>query len=459
MALCFQLATTVVVTVALCTQCLASGWKAGTASAVITPRQPMPMAGYASRGAKHATGQLTDLYAKALVLEDAEGRRAVLVTLDLIGMERYLGSDIAEMLQREHGLKRSEIALCCSHTHTGPVVATNLRPMHYLLLDDADRKLVDEYAGFLKVRIREVVADAMQSLSPAEVASGEGTATFAVNRRENRADDVPKLRAAGKLKGPFDHAVPVLAVRTNGKLTAVVFGYACHCTVLSTFDWSGDYAGFAQLELEEKHPGCVALFWAGCGGDQNPLPRRKVEHAKQYGRDLAAAVDDVLKSDMHAVSPGLGTSHAEIPLEFGEMPSRGAVAADAESSNKYVAARAKAILAQLDAGETLPTTYPYPVTLWNLGNRVRWFFLGGEVVVDYAIRIEAELSDDTRADHQVWVAAYAQDVMAYIPSRRVLTEGGYEGGGAMVYYGHPTVWSPNAEEQIMAEVHRQASIE
>jgi hypothetical protein len=46
--------------------------------------------------------------------------------------------------------------------------------------------------------------------------------------------------------------------------------------------------------------------------------------------------------------------------------------------------------------------------------------------------------------------------MAYIPSRRVLAEGGYEGGGAMVYYGLPTVWSPDVEELIVREARRQA---
>ena len=45
--------------------------------------------------------------------------------------------------------------------------------------------------------------------------------------------------------------------------------------------------------------------------------------------------------------------------------------------------------------------------------------------------------------------------MAYIPSRRVLTEGGYEGGGAMVYYGLPTVWSEHVEDQIIAEINQQ----
>ena len=114
---------------------------------------------------------------------------------------------------------------------------------------------------------------------------------------------MPEQRDAGRLVGPVDHDVPVLAVRDqNGKLTAVTFGYACHSTVLSSYQWSGDYPGFAQIALEEKHPDCLALFWAGCGADQNPLPRRTVEKAKEYGARLAAAVEDVLTAPMTNVS-------------------------------------------------------------------------------------------------------------------------------------------------------------
>lgn len=431
----------------------ADGWEAGVAQVVITPPRPMPMAGYASRGAKHAEGTLTDLYAKALVLRDPTGRRAVLVTLDLVGLERQLSTDICAALMAEFGFARSEIVLACSHTHTGPVVAKNLRPMHYLLFDEADRELVDAYARFLQLQIHAVVTGALASLAPAELSWGEGTATFAVNRRNNPAADVPALRAAGELQGPFDHSVPVLAVRSAGALRGVVFGYACHCTVLDSFEWSGDYAGFAQVDIEASHPGCIAMFWAGCGGDQNPLPRRTVELAREYGSALAAGVTSALQGELQSVSGGLTTTYGEIPLAFGELPTREGLVADSGSTNMYLAARAQSLLAQLDAGEPLPTTYPYPVTQWRLGDGVQWWFLGGEVVVDYALRIKAEFAPtDGRT---TWVAAYSQDVMAYIPSRRVLLEGGYEGASAMVYYGRPTVWSEQVEEQILAEVHRQ----
>jgi len=70
------------------------------------------------------------------------------------------------------------------------------------------------------------------------------------------------------------------------------------------------------------------------------------------------------------------------------------------------------------------------------------------VVVDYALRLKKELG-------AVWVAGYSNDVMAYIPSLKVLKEGGYEGGGAMVYYGLPAVWAPRVEEMIVDAVHAQ----
>jgi len=433
-----------------------AGWRVGAAVEVITPPQPMPMAGYASRGARHAEGTLTELYAKALALEDGRGERAVLVTLDLVGIERELSRAICARLESRHGLKRRQILLSASHTHTGPVVAKNLRPMHFELFDAADRQLVNDYAALLEERVDMAVGRALEALAPAEVVWGSGTAGFAVNRRNNPEAEVHQRRSAGTLAGPSDHAVPVLAVRRDGRLVAAAFGYACHCTVLGTMEWSGDYAGFAMQTVEAAHPGATALFWAGCGGDQNPLPRRTVELARQYGDELAASVNAVLAGELRPVADRLQTSYREIPLAFGELPTREALVQQSESKNLYEASRARQLLARLAAGEPLPATYPYPLTLWRLGDEVRWHALGGEVVVDYALRLKAETGDAALGNRNVWVAAYSQDVMAYIPSRRVLLEGGYEGVGAMVYYGQPTAWSEQVEEQIVEAAHEQA---
>jgi len=426
----------------------AEGWKAGAGKVNITPHKPMWMSGYSSRRSP-AQGKLTDLWAKALVLEDPAGHRVVLVSLDLVGIGRQTSLDVRRRLHEKFGIEKRQVALFASHTHTGPVVGRNLGAMYFL--DDAQWKRIDEYEARLKQDVVTAVDAALKTLAPAELAWGLGQATFAVNRRNNREANVPELREKGLLKGPVDHDVPVLKVTQAGKLSAVVFGYACHGTTLSLMQWSGDYPGFAQIEVEKAHPGAVALFWAGCGADQNPLPRRTVELAQQYGSRLAKAVDEVLNAKMQAITAGLGTAYDEIDLAFAELPTPDQIEKDTKSSNRYQASRAKLLLERIKRDGKLSPTYPYPVQTWRLGKKLTFVTLGGEVVVDYSLRLKRELGRDT-----TWVAGYTNDVMAYIPSLRVLKEGGYEGGGAMVYYGQPTAWAPEVEENIVETVVKQA---
>ena len=85
---------------------------------------------------------------------------------------------------------------------------------------------------------------------------------------------------------------------------------------------------------------------------------------------------------------------------------------------------------------------------WRLGKDLTVVLLGGEVVVDYALRLKKELGPG------LWPMGYANDVMAYIPSLRVLKEGGYEGETSMIPYGQPTRWSEQVEAQIIESVGR-----
>jgi hypothetical protein len=424
-------------------------WKAGAAKVVITPERPMWMSGYAAR-TKPARGKLQDLWAKALALEDPTGRRAVLVTMDLVGIDRPLSVAVCQELQKKYRLPREAVMLSVSHTHCGPVVGGNLGPMYEL--NEEQSRLVDDYAESLQKKLVDVVGQALRHLSAVQLAWGVGQVTFAVNRRNNKESDVPALRAAGRLKGPVDHDLPVLTVRDlNGRLIALACGYACHATTLDFYLWSGDYPGFAQIELEKTHPGAVALFWAGCGGDQNPIPRRSVPLAEDYGRQLAEGVERVISAPVKPIQGSIACAYAEIDLPFGQLPTREQLAQDSLSRNRYVAARAKHLLKQTQNGRSLPTTYPYPVQVWRLGPDLTWVALGGEVVVDYSRRLKNELGLG-----RTWVAGYTNDVMAYIPSVRVLKEGGYEGGVAMVYYGLPAPWSPRVEELIVVAVHEVA---
>jgi neutral ceramidase len=421
--------------------CLGASWRAGTARVAITPKESVWMAGYGARD-KPSEGALHDLWAKALAFEDPAGRKTLLVTLDICGIDRALSRRIRDAYRTEHGLEESQVVLACSHTHCGPVVGENLLTMYRL--DDVQSEKVKRYTAFFEQSVRGLAAEALKNLKPVRVSWETGRCDFAVNRRNNKEDQVPALRSNLALAGPVDHDAPVLRISgEDGSVLAVVFGYACHCTVLSFNQFCGDYAGFAQIALERKFPGAQAMFGAGCGADQNPLPRRTVELARKYGDELAGAVESVLRSPMRPVEGPGAAVYTEIPLRFGKLPDRAQVESDARSSNVYVASRAKKLLKTFDAEGSLATTYPYPIQARRLGD-LTWIFLGGEVVVDYSLRLRRNLG----ASH-TWVSGYCNDVMAYIPSLRVLKEGGYEGATAMIYYGLPTSWSEDVERQIV----------
>jgi hypothetical protein len=136
-----------------------------------------------------------------------------------------------------------------------------------------------------------------------------------------------------------------------------------------------------------------------------------------------------------------------IELPFAPLPTRAQWEAIAQT-NGYPASHARLNLARLDRGEKLPTQLPYLVQTWVFGDSLAMVFLPGEVVVDYSLRLKREY-DSSR----LWINAYANDVPCYIPSERVLKEGGYEGGGAMVFYDRPGPFAPGVEERIVTAVH------
>jgi neutral/alkaline ceramidase-like enzyme len=423
------------------------GWQAGVSRVDITPGEPIWLAGYASRD--HAfEGKLHPLWVKALALQDAQGKRAVLVTSDLLGFPKDMSDRIRDRLKSKLQLERAQIILNSSHTHSAPVIGKSLLGMYHLI-DEAGHEKIQRYSAKLEDQVVASVEEAFGALQPVQLASANGVTRFAVNRRNNTER---KIAATHDLNGPVDHAVPVIRVTgADGKPLAVVFGYACHCTTLSAYQVSGDYAGFAQVALEEALPGCNAMFFAGCGANQNPLPRRTVALATQYGKELAASVERVLAETMKPLEASMATAYQEKELLLQEPISRDKLESIVKTGSPYLRGCAQALLDELDAGRALRTSYPYPVVMWKLGAQAI-VALGGEVVVDYAIFIKNMLG------HDAFVMGYSNDFMSYIPSVVVLEEGGYEGDTSQMLFGMPSKWQPNIEERVLTAV-RELAVE
>jgi len=419
-------------------------WKAGVASVIITPKESMWMAGFASR-IHPSEGKLHELWAKALVFEDAEGKKGVLITADLSEIPKSLSDPIRDRLEKSHQLSRSQIIINSSHTHSGPVLQSGYMDLYPL--DDQQKQLVRNYSLKFEDQMVALVEKALSSMKPVNISTQNGIARFAVNRRNNIEANI---NAQTDLNGPSDYAVPVIRVSDKkGKVIAIAFGYACHNTVLNGYEWSGDYAGYAQIQLEKTHPGATALFFQGCGGDQNALPRRTVPLAKQYGQELALAVDAAMETEMKELEPKLITAYSEVTIELEDAPSRAELSEIASKEKGYIKNWALNMIKKADNGESFIKNYPYPVQFWKIGDQ-QLVTLGGEPVVDYAINLKKIFGSN------LFVMGYSNDVMAYIPTVAILREGAYEGHTSQMAAGLPAKWKESIEPTIMGEIMKLA---
>lgn len=211
-------------------------WKAGVASTIITPESDMWMAGYASRN-KPSEGKVQDLFAKALALDDGAGGRLVIVTMDLIGVPRDMRLNLARRLKEAHGLAPGQLLLNASHTHCGPEFRVGRLPLEMDEPSSERRAQGEAYGKRLEEKVFAVVGEALRSLAPANLAYSRARAGFAMNRRLPTPGGYTNSPFPD---GPVDHDVPVLSVTgADGKLRAILFGYACHCTTLSFYQFCG----------------------------------------------------------------------------------------------------------------------------------------------------------------------------------------------------------------------------
>jgi hypothetical protein len=417
------------------------GWKTGMAKAIITPADSIWMAGYAARQ-EPGKEVMHDLWAKSFVIEDANGKRGVLIATDLIGFTREISGRIKKQIKEKYGLSEEQVILNSSHTHSGPVLEGSLTDIYPADIYKDDR--IISYTRNLEKQIVALAGEALKSLKPSRIYFGNGVSRFQVNRRNNAEKNIELLT---QLQGPNDYAVPVIKVTDlNDNVGAVLFGYACHPTVLSGYSWSGDYAGFAQMELERKYPAVQAMFFQGACGDQNPVPRRSVPLAMQYGLTLAASVERVMEENMIELKPDLKMAYSCVDLPFDELPARTTLEKTMEESTvNYHKRWAERMLTILENEGSFMSSYPYPVQVWSMGD-IPVIALGGEVVIEYAINMKRKYGPNA------FVMGYCNDVMGYIPSKTILEEGGYEGETSQMAYGLPAKWSEKIEPMIYAEV-------
>lgn len=418
-----------------------AGWMAGVATVDVTPHESIFMKGYGSRS-RPSEGIRQHLYVKALALRDTTGATAVLVTSDLHSYTRRMSDTIAAAVQQQYGLPRDRLMLNGSHTHSGPAVTAEpqLRPAENI--NPEQEAVIRRYTARILDQIVDLIGRALHDVSPAQLSYAQGSAGFGVNRRRVRA-------GMRHLPEVVDQDVPVLNVRgMDGAPRAIVFGYACHATSApADYQISADWPGYAQAAIEAAFPGATAMFLNGCGADCDPMPRSMEDLPQRHGETMAVAVGQVARRQMRSLIGPLTTAFDYADLPFQTPPTREALDLRLKTDTGIRARHTRLLLGILEREGRIDDHYPYPVQVWQFGTGLTLIALGGEPVVDYALRFKAEYGwEDT------WVAGYSNDVMGYIPSLRVLKEGGYEAGEAMINYGRPGPLASGAEEVIAKKV-------
>ncbi|MFO1065933.1 MAG: neutral/alkaline non-lysosomal ceramidase N-terminal domain-containing protein [Pirellulales bacterium] len=446
---CLQIAYCIV-TLALCvsTSKAADELRVGFGKVDVTPTESVRLSGYATRDKGH-TDVADRLFARACVLTKGhdDASTMVLVSIDSIAVTGEMTKHVGEVLMSRWQLPRSQIVICSTHSHAAPHTAGGLTNLYKTPLSAEESAALERNNKHMEQGIVAAVESAMQARQAATLHIGESSAGFAVNRRvlQNGLWKGFGIQADGVV----DRRVRVLkAIGVDGKLLGAAYLYACHCTTLGPdFNQvSGDWAGLSATTLETSNPGAIFLPVIGCGADANPEPRRNYEDAKNHAAEMVQSVSEALIGAQTAVTD-YPVGHFGYAGLAPEHPTRADL--QAQTQDKDVTRRrwAEQMLATWDKMGRLPETYPAPLHTWQFGNVLTWVFMGGEVVVDYQRRLEREIDSK-----QVWVAAYTDDVFAYVASERMRAEGGYEVDFSMLYYNQPGRWQSGTEDLISKRV-------
>lgn len=414
----------------------------GVAKIEITPEKPVRLTGYSDRNVPFEK-VYHKLWAKALAFEDKKNGTSILITVDLLGIPYKVTEKVKLALADEIGISPANLSICASHTHSGPQIGNIASHFHKPLGPD-ELAEISLYAMGLVPKLKEVAMEAVSKTAPSYVSWGKGEVGFAINRRTSINPD-----------GVTDHSMPLMRITDlNGEIKAVMVNYACHAVTLGPKNNQvhGDWVGEAQIQMEEKLPaGAIAMVAIGCGADQNSNPRMNTQspemdlvYAKEQGKQIADEMERILaENNLAPLKKAPVAKMKFVDLTFAEIPDPRKLAEDAKGSGR-TSNYSLLLLSRIARSEDVPEKISYPIHVWDFGGDLAMIFLAGEVVVDYVLRLKGELGEN-----KVWVNAYSNDMPCYIPSLRILKEGGYEAETAMIGYEKPSKFTEDVEETIM----------
>jgi len=375
------------------------GLKAGAAKIDITPEEPVNMSGYAGRKAL-STGVHDPLSARAVAFE-ANGKRLVLISTDIIGFYEDVGNVMRKAIQDECNLQPSELFLCGIHTHAAPTPTLNRERGHANNV---------EYTEALKPKLIEVARKALANMEPVKLGVGVGSCPVGGNRRELRVTDKGEssIVLGRNPYGTTDKEVLVVKVaKADGAPLAVLFDYATHGTSLGTANLtiSGDVPGLAEQFVEKiLGSGVVAPIFVGASGNIDPWFRVLPKINEEPGW----IPEPVL----------LGTFLGEeVVTVYRAIRQTNSVDKIATS---FVTLQLPAKPPEAGATEKKRDSVPLNVTVARIGD-IAFVGLGAEVCTEIGLAIKAGSPCE-----RTFVITHCNGAASYLPTKEMYVQDGYE---------------------------------
>ncbi|BCV22319.1 neutral/alkaline non-lysosomal ceramidase N-terminal domain-containing protein [Moorella sp. Hama-1] len=422
--------------------------KLGTAKIDISPKNPIPLAGFAHRQGNFEN-VIHPLHARILFFEqtEADGTRqnVLIVSADLIwwGSERI--PVLKERLQREFGFTFSSMLFHATHNHSGPQTSGWFTPS----LGPLDIRYVEA----LEDRIIDGVRSALQNLESVRMDRGTGYCGFSINRRKVVEGE---MTMAPNPDGPTDPEVTVIRfVRETGSTKALLVHYACHATTTGDNFVSSEFPGIAMDYLEDKIGGTtVAAYLQGYCGDVRPalirdgaFYRGDDQEVCRLGQTLGDEVLRVIQSQMEALQTSRIISQTltvDLPLQ--NLPTRSELKTKSAEGGIY--AEWAEIL--MKHPERIHSSVPLEMTWVHLAEGLSLLTANAEMVVSYGLFIKDKFA------RRILPVGYTNGMIGYVPTARQIGEGGYESKDSVLYFGQPAPFDPLVEERICTEIQRLA---
>jgi len=394
----------------------------------ITPDIPVALVGFSFRNHK-GEGIHDDTYASVVVMQANEP--VIIIALDVCFGDLNFANGIKEAIREKYGLSQDKVIINYSHTHSAVAIMGEGAERASVQGNDEDYAEKIKYYIMVKSKIMGMLEKGFANLTEGDIYICKGESTFGVSRRYPSDEGIlwkPYFNEDFMDKDLF----LLKFVDSDGRIRGLIYNYACHPTAMGSNNYlvSADFPGVVRRVLEEENPGMSVVFLQGCGADIKPYISAEdgrfkgctFDELEQAGRRLANEITQYIsRPEWRRINAAFRTGFSEVKLytEVWDKAKWQTVLDDPKEPDYRKKSIEKLLI---DMKENRVKNYlPFYMSFLKLDEKTCFICMENEVVTDIGKEIKNLFDED------VITLAYSNSRSCYIPTKKIIQDGGYEG--------------------------------